>query len=648
MPRLHIDGETYSSIDIKSSGLYKYVSSLDFEILMLAYCFDDENVQIIDLAKGEKLPFRFTDALMDPNIKKYAHNASFERNILKAIGYDVPIDQWRCTMVKAAYCGLPLGLEALSKALELTDKAKLKTGRALIRYFCMPNTNKRSVRLRNFWHHDEKQWEQFKEYCVGDVIAEREIHRQLSAYKISDFERKNYILDQIINDNGVLVDMQLAIMAYRLDDHMSGEIRSKIKDITGIDNPNSPAQIKAWLTIQTGNEIKSLAKDKLNSLIAECEPGAVRDVLELRAKSSKTSTKKYISMLNCASSEDNRVRGLFQYYGANRTGRWAGRLVQLQNLPRNYIKDIDVPRNIIRTKNIEESKHCHDNIPSLLSQLIRTAFIAPPGTILGVADFSAIEARVIAWLADEKWRLDVFKSHGKIYEASASMMFNVPIESIEKGSELRTKGKIAELALGYQGSLGALKAMGGESMGLSDEEMKLIVKKWRTANPNIVKFWYSVEKAALIAISQKRKVVRNHGLEFYSDKLNFIVKLPSGRELFYREPKLGQNRWGKTAVQYKGVDGMTKQWTYIDTYGGKLTENIVQAVARDILAFSMMSLHNEGYKITMHIHDEVVCEIPNEQEVLDDMCGIMSREIPWAKGLPLSADGFMSTFYKKD
>lgn len=651
--QLHIDIETYSSIDIMTAGAYKYCESVDFEILMIAYAFDDEPIRMIDLALGDKIPQEFLDALMDPTIEKHAHNANFERNSFRAIGYDVPIEQWYCSAVKAAYCGLPLSLAMVSEALKLEEKGKLSTGKALIRFFSVPikPTKANGMRERNFPEHDMEKWEEFKLYCINDVEAEREIGKRLEAYTIPEFERINYILDQQINDRGILVDIDMAKNAYHIDELHSAVMSEQLTKLTGLDNPNSPAQLKQWLSLAMGKEITTLAKEAMDTLVEEAESEAVKEVLSLRKKSSKSSTKKYVAMLNCAC-HDDRVRGLFQFYGANRTGRWAGRLVQLQNLPQNHLKDLEQARTLIASGDYELAAMFYDDISNVLSQLIRTTFIAKKKCTFAVADFSAIEARVIAWLANEKWRLDVFATHGKIYEASASMMFNVPIESVTKGSELRDKGKISELALGYQGALGALRQMGGEKMGLTDMEMDRIVKLWRKKNPSIVKLWYEVNEAAIRAVKTHKPVIltafRNLKFDFNGEVLT--IELPSGRKLFYQQATIATNRFGQESVKYKGLDQVTKKWWWVDSYGGKFVENIVQAIARDLLAYSMQQLDKAGFSLVMHVHDEAVAEVDKTkgEELLEQMCDIMGTEVPWALGLPLKADGYITDFYKKD
>ncbi len=656
MPKkLHIDIETYSSVDITTCGSYKYFESLDFEILMIAYAFDDDPIRIIDLAQGEELPYWFAPALRDEDIELHAHNANFERNAFRTYGVDTPIERWHCSAVKAGYCGLPLSLDGASKGLQLGDKGKSAEGKALIKYFSCPvkPTKVNGMRTRNYPHHDPEKWERFKDYCKQDVEAEREIGRRLQAYTIPQSERLNYFLDQKINDKGILIDLVMAQNAFDIDNRFSAELYAKVQELTGLDNPNSPAQLKNWLQDKTGFEIPSLAKGLLPDLIKDAKSTEVSKVIGLRQMMSKTSTKKYLAMLNCACN-DNRAHGLFQFYGANRTGRWAGRLIQMQNLPQNHLDDLEEARACISSGDYDLTTLLYDDIPSMLSQLIRTAFVAKEGYTFAVADFSAIEARVIAWLADEKWRMKVFNTHGKIYEASASKMFNVPIEAVTKGSDLRAKGKVAELALGYQGAIGALKTMGGEKMGLSDPEMETIVRKWRLANPAIVALWADLESCAMRAIKAKKKIVSIHkGIIFDCDDMALTITLPSGRSLFYQSPSFTENKWGKQSIRYKGMDQTTKQWGWVDTYGGKLTENIIQAVARDLLADSMLRVDAAGFAIVMHVHDEVVVEVPILKEYyktvdLDRICAIMGEEVSWAKGLPLTADGYLTPFYKKD
>lgn len=654
---LFIDVETYSSVDIKESGAYKYIESPDFEILIIGYALDDGPVKIVDLAQGEEMPEEFEEALLDPDCVKVAHNAVFERLSFKRIGYNVPAEQWYCTSVKAAYCGLPLSLDGVSKALNLTDK-KLDTGKALIKYFSCPckATRVNGMRTRNYPEHAPEKWEMYKEYNKYDVLAEREIFHRLEAYIIPDIERKMYVLDQNINDRGILVDMELAESAIAVDNTYTSILTQHAQQLTGLENPNSPVQIRQWVEKKTGNVVLSLSKETMPDLFKEFAgyPDVI-ELLNIRKKLSKTSIKKYYAMLNCAM-KDHRVRGTFQFYGANRTGRWAGRLLQLQNLSKNHISHIEVPREMIRARDWESVEMMYDDVADILSQLVRTALIASPGKVFSVADFSAIEARVISWLANEKWRMDVFRGDGKIYEATGAKMFNVPISAITKGSVLRDKSKISELALGYEGSLGALKRMGGERMGLSDTEMMSLVRKWRSANPAIVDMWKEIDEASKEAVRYQRPVsctCRN--IIFDCNGEFMTIQLLSGRKLFYYGPKFKDKKIGHSTMPtrvlcYQGVVQETKQWGEIDTYGGKLTENIVQAISRDLLGNSMLNLEANDYHPVCHIHDEVLCEVPEEnaQAYYEEMASIMGTPPEWASDLPLRADGYTTPFYLKD
>lgn len=654
---LFIDVETYSSVDIKESGAYKYIESPDFEILIIGYALDDSPVKIVDLAQGEEMPEEFEEALLDSDCVKVAHNAVFERLSFKRIGYNVPAEQWYCTSVKAAYCGLPLSLDGVSKALNLTDK-KLDTGKALIKYFSCPckATRVNGMRTRNYPEHAPEKWEMYKEYNKYDVLAEREIFKRLEAYIIPDIERKMYVLDQNINDRGILVDMELAESAIAVDNTYTSILTQHAQQLTGLENPNSPAQIRQWIEKTTGCVVMSLSKETMPDLMKEfVDYPDVIELLNIRKKLSKTSIKKYYAMLNCAM-KDHRVRGTFQFYGANRTGRWAGRLLQLQNLSKNHISHIEVPREMIRACDWESVEMMYDDVADILSQLVRTALIASPGKVFSVADFSAIEARVISWLANEKWRMDVFRGDGKIYEATGAKMFNVPISAITKGSVLRDKSKISELALGYEGSLGALKRMGGERMGLSDTEMMSLVRKWRLANPAIVDMWKEIDEASKEAVRYQRPVsctCRN--IIFDCNDEFMTIQLPSGRKLFYYGPKFKDKKIGHSTMPtrvlcYQGVVQETKQWGEIDTYGGKLTENIVQAISRDLLGNSMLNLEANDYHPVCHIHDEVLCEVPEEnaQAYYEEMASIMGTPPEWASDLPLRADGYTTPFYLKD
>lgn len=677
---LFIDIETFSSVDIKTFGAYKYIESPDFEILIIGYAFDDEDVVIVDLAQGDDLPEEFEDALFDTSIRKHAHNAVFERLSFKRIGYDIPTENWHCTAVKAAYCGLPFSLDQVSKKLDLVDK-KLGTGKNLIKYFSCPckPTRINGMRKRNYPYHAPEQWEMYKEYNKYDVLAEREIHKKLEKYEIPEFERLLYILDQDINDRGILVDLELANSAITVDGIYTEMLLQQSKDITNLENPNSVAQLKSWYCnkyaklvdsnlsnkdkefLGTANgqyydtENQSMAAEPIKMLLkldAVHKFPELETVLENRQKLGRSSVKKYYTMINCAM-QDNRVRGTFQFYGANRTGRWAGRLVQLQNLSKNHVSNIDMPRELIRKCDWETVDMMYGDVSDILSQLVRTTFIAPEDKMYCVADFSAIEARVVSWLANEEWRMNVFRGDGKIYEAAGARMFNVPIESITKGSDLRAKAKNAELALGYQGSLGAMKRMGGDKMGMSDNEMMHIVRLWRNANPNIVDLWAEVERCAHEAVRYQRKVIGTpRNLVFDCDGTYFTITLPSGHQLFYRNPCFKEKKVGRgisKLLYYEGIIQETKQWGMIDTYGGKLTENIVQAISRDLIGFAMLNLAKNGYDITMHVHDEVVAEIPDgSNEWLDKMISIMSVAPDWANDLPLNAAGFISKYYQKD
>lgn len=649
MKTLSIDIETYSSEDLTKTGVYKYAEAEDFEILLFAYAYDDGPVEIVDLASGETLPHQVFLDMRDPTVLKTAFNANFEITCINRAfpGMQFP-EQWECTMVKSAMLGLPMSLDGVAKALNL-EQQKMAAGRALIRYFSMPckPTKSNGMRTRNLPHHDPDKWALFKEYCKQDVETERAIRNKERWFTIPQKERELWLLDQRIIGTGVLIDRRMVENAIRMDDDHKEILTAEATELTGLDNPNSPAQLKEWLTEQTGEEVTSLTKTAIPELLDASDSEEVTRVLELRQEMSKTSTKKYQAMLDAVCA-DGRVRGLLQFYGASRTGRWAGRLVQVQNLPQNHLPDLDLARETVIEGDRELVEMLYGNVPDTLSQLIRTAFIAPEGHRFIVADFSAIEARVTAWLAGEKWRLDVFASHGKIYEASASQMFKVPIDSIDKGSPLRQKGKIAELALGYQGGVGALKAMGGERMGLSEPEMQEIVDSWRLANPNIVRLWYDIQEAAMAVIGNIGRTVEVRGCRFKWDKGLMWITLPSGRSLCYATPGIGKNRFGGDSITYWGINQTTRKWEKQETYGGKLVENIVQAIARDCLAHSMLRLAEEGFKIVMHVHDEVVIEEPYDGKTLEEACRIMGEPISWAPGLLLRADGYETEYYKKD
>ncbi|WP_430380599.1 DNA polymerase [Virgibacillus pantothenticus] len=654
---LNIDIETYSSVDIKKSGLYKYVQSPDFEVLLFAYSANGQPTQIVDLTQGEEIPKEIRLALTSDSVTKHAYNAAFEWYCLsKHLGvYDRIgwLSQWRDTMLHGLYCGYTAGLGATAKAIGLPqDKRKMTVGNSLIKLFCTPTkpTKKNGNRTRTLPHHEPEKWELFKEYCIQDVEVEKEIEKRLSRFPVPEAEQKLWELDQRINVRGIKIDQKLVDGAIYSSNLITSELKEEAVNITGLSNPNSAAQLKQWLA-QQGLEVENLQKDTVLELL-ENTSGDIRRVLEIRQEMSKTSVKKYQAMKD-AVCEDGRVRGLLQFYGANRTGRWAGRLVQVQNLPRNYLDTLDLARELARGKKVDALKVIYGNVPNTLSELIRTAFIPSEGNKFAISDFSAIEARVIAWLAGEQWRLDVFNTHGKIYEASASAMFGVPIEEITKGSDLRQKGKVAELALGYQGAAGALVQMGALNMGLTEEELPDIVKRWRSSNRRIVDLWYSLENAALAVMrTGQPQGVKGLLLQRESDiqnGLDFLtLTLPSGRKLFYVNPFLAENDFGKEAIHYRGMNQTTKKWEKISTYGGKLTENAVQAIARDCLAVTLARLDKAGYESIMHIHDEVVLDVPQEQVDLEKIENIMKQPIPWAPGLPLNADGFISDYYMKD
>ena len=649
MTTLGIDIETYSSVDIKKSGVYPYAQAPDFTILLFAYSIDAGPVEIIDLASGETLPSDIQHMLIDDSVLKTAHNANFERTcISQYLDIHLPVKQWDCTMAKASMLGLPLSLDAAAKALKM-DAEKSAAGKALIKYFSMPckPTKSNGGRTRNEPHHDPDKWAQFKAYCVQDVVVEQAIRNKIAFFQPPYTERVLWGIDQTINDTGVLLDPQLIKNAISIDETYRERLTVEAVALTGLSNPNSAAQLKQWLTAETGSEVDSLTKGAIPELLKETECVNVKRVLGIRQEMAKTSVKKYTAMM-AARCKDNRVRGLLQYYGANRTGRWAGRLVQVQNLPQNHLTDLDLARQLVREGDGEMLDILFGNVPDTLSQLIRTAFVAPACHRFIVADFSAIEARVIAWLAGEKWRLDVFNTHGKIYEASASQMFKVPLESVTKGSPLRQKGKVAELALGYQGGPNALVSMGALKMGIPEEELPKLVAMWRNANKAICRFWDTCGNAALTAVRDGERISIKYGIHFFLEKGILFIQLPSGRKLSYLRPQIRPNRFGSEAISYEGMSQTTKQWGRQETYGGKLVENIVQAVARDCLADAIIRLDKAGYKIVMHVHDEVVCEMPYGEGSLEEVNQIMGQTIPWAKGLPLQADSYETEYYKKD
>lgn len=660
MHNLSIDLETYSSVDIKKAGAWKYIESPDFEILLFSYSLDFAEPVCIDIAQGEILPAWLIEALTSSEYLKKAYNAAFEWGCLsKYFGKHLPPEQWRCTMFKGLYAGYTAGLDATGRALGLPeDKRKLNTGKALIRYFCIPckPTKANGGRTRNFPRHDLERWELFKQYNRGDVTAEMEIDKLLSDIVIPDFVQKEWESDLLINSYGVAVDMDMVNGALEIGAGVRQKLINEATAISGLSNPNSIAQLSEWLENETDETIQDLKKDTVAKMLSRDDfAPEVSRMLEIRQELGKTSTKKYDAIRECVC-DDGRVRGLLQFYGANRTGRWAGRLVQVQNLPRTYTEPLELARNLVKGRKTDALKIIYGSIPDTLSQLIRTAFIAPAGYTLIDADFSAIEARVISWLADESWRLEVFRTHGKIYEASASQMFGVPIERIKKGNPeyaLRQKGKVAELALGYQGSTGALITMGALDMGIPEEDLPDIVSRWREANKRIRDLWYKVDSAAVQVITQGGSVGINglmiaREINYKQNKDYMTITLPSGRKLYYIAPQIGTNRWDKPSISYMGMDQQTKKWKRIETYGGKLVENCVQAIARDCLAVSIERLRKAGYQVIFHIHDEIVIECKPEDASLDDVVRIMSEPISWAQGLPLGADGWVNTFFKKD
>jgi len=648
---LSIDIETKSSVDIGKAGLYRYAQSEDFEVLLFAYQMDDGEVELVDLAQGEQIPENVQLMLKDVAVVKHAYNAAFEWYCLNRAGYETPLEQWRCTMIHGLYCGYTAGLDATGKAIGLPqDKQKLTTGKALIRYFCVPckPTKSNGNRTWNLPRHAPEKWELFKGYCKQDVVTEHAILKRLNYFPVPEEEQELWQQDIRMNAFGVRVDSKLIEGALTIDGVSSAELTEEAINITGLQNPNSTAQLKVWVekelsdSLEADVELPGLRKEDVSMLLERNDLSKeIRRVLEIRQQLGKTSIKKYVAM-ETAKGTDDRVRGLTQYYGANRTGRWAGRLVQLQNLPRNYLKTLDYARELVKTKNYDGIRFLYGNVPDTLSQLIRTAFIPSEGHKFVVADFSAIEARVIAWLAGEQWVNEVFATHGKIYEATASQMFHVPIEKIVKGNpeySLRQKGKVATLALGYQGGTAALIAMGALNMGLAEEELPDIVQRWRNANPRIRDLWYAVEQAALTTMQTAQPQGINGLIFRYEGELMYgqsflTVQLPSGRKLFYPKPFLKENQFGKMAIHYYTVGQQTKKWEVASTYGGKMTENIVQAIARDCLAETLRRIEQLGLQVVFHVHDEVIIDAPMEVTA-EQICDLMAEPISWAPGLLL-------------
>ena len=643
MKKLSIDLETYSSVDLGKSGVYKYAESEDFEILLFAYSINDEDVKVIDLASGEIIPKEILSALSDESIEKWAFNANFERACLsRFLGKRLKPQGWYCTMIWSAYLGLPLSLEKVGEVLKL-DKQKMNEGKGLIRYFSIPckPTKTNGMRTRNLPHHDLEKWSTFKEYHQREVETEMAIKKKLSAFPMPQSEWENYWVDQNINDRGILIDEVLVASSIKFDEILREENMDRAIELTGLENPNSPLQLKGWLN-KKGLEIDSLAKKDVESALKNTE-GDIKEVLELRQELSKSSVRKYDAMKN-VKGKDNRARGLIQFYGANRTGRYSGRLIQVQNLRRNNLKDLDLARSLVKNRDYETMEILYESPSDVLSQLIRTAFIPKEGTRFIISDFSAIEARVLAWLAGEQWVLDAFVNGEDIYCRTASRMFGVPVEKHGVNGHLRQKGKIATLACGYQGALGALKTMGGIEMGLSEDELQSIVDSWREANPNIVNLWWDIDSVV-------KRVVKTRSKEEYknliisNEKGILFIQLPSKRRLAYPKAKIGMNRFGGESIVYEGIV-VGNKWDKIESYGGKFVENLVQAIARDILAEAMMRLEKKGFNIVMHIHDEVVIE--SDLSSVEEINKIMSLVPSWAPGLILDADGFESEFYKKD
>lgn len=657
MKDLSIDIETYSSVDIGKAGLYKYAESEDFEILLFAYAIDFGEVKVVDLAAGEVVPDDVKTALTDCDVIKHAYNAVFEITCLNRFGFETDASQWRCTMLHGMYLGYPAGLSALGIALGIPeDKRKLTVGKSLIKYFCVPcaPTKKNGERTRNLPIHDMDKWQLFKEYCRMDVVTEMEDFKRMKNFPMPERIQREWLIDLEMNKRGVAVDMELVSGALKIDAEQKTALMERLSQITGLSNPNSRQQLLDWLNTNTSLDLKDLTKATVGENV-KCDDKVASEVLSLRAELAKSSVSKYKAM-DTAVCADGRVRGMLQFYGANRTGRWAGRLVQLHNLPRNYIESLDTARGLIKKGNREGLALLYGDVSDTLSQLIRTAFVAPEGKVLCVADFSAIEARVLSWLADERWRMDVFAKNGDIYCASASSMFGCIVEKHGVNGHLRQKGKIAELALGYQGGTSALIAMGALKMGLTEEELPDIVARWRNSNSRIRELWYKVENAVMSVMNTAQPVGLSKGIIFAREcdvvnGLDFLtVQLPSGRKLYYPGPGLSDNQFGKKALYYRTFS--LGKWVKTSTYGGKLVENITQAIARDCLAVSLRRLVEAGYKPLMHIHDEVVCEVDKKNLRADEveaMSAIMSEPIyGWGDGLELNAEGFVSAYYKKD
>ena len=641
---LEADIETFSDVDLIKCGVYAYADSPAFEILLFAYSFDGGETQIIDLAQGEQFPPEVEDAIFDVSVTKTAYNANFERTCLsKYFGRYIPPESWHCSAVQAAMLALPRSLEDVGRVLGL-DEQKMKEGKELIRYFCVPckPTKANGGRARNLPCHAPEKWELFKTYCKRDVDVEKSIRRKLHNFPIPESEMELYRLDQRINDRGVLVDMKLVRNAVSCERLHKEVVTKRAYELTGLENPNSVAQLKGWLG-DMGMEAESLSKKAVAEMIAETD-GEVEELLRLRLMLAKTSVKKYEAIERSACS-DGRVHGMLMFYGANRSGRWSGKNVQLHNLPKNYLPDLELARELVKQGRFEDIELLYDSTPNVLSELIRTAFIPKPGCRFVVADFSAIEARVMGWLSGEEWVLDVFRGDGKLYEMTASRMFGIPMSEIGKGSSERAKGKVASLACQYGGSSGALVSMGALDMGLTEEELPPLVAAWRKANPHMVQFWWDVDAAAVKAVTEKQKTKVGKIIFEYKSGILFIT-LPSGRKLSYVKPRMAVNKFGRDGLTYEGISE-NKKWSRIETYGPKLVENIVQGTARDLLAEAMLRVEKKGYPIVMHCHDEIIAEVPEDSGSVDEMCEIMAVQPEWAEGLPLRADGYQCSFYQK-
>lgn len=649
MKKLSIDIETFSDIDLIKCGVYKYADSPAFEILLFAYSIDDGEINIIDLVNGEELPEEIAEAIKSDTVIKTAFNAQFERVCLSKYlglleGEYLNPQSWYCTAVQAAELSLPSSLADVGAALGL-ERQKMTDGKELIKYFCVPckPTKSNGSRTRNMPGDAPEKWALFKEYCKRDVDVERQIAKKLEMYPISESEHRLYVLDQRINDRGVLVDLSLAQQAIKINSIQTAVATEQAYTLTGLENPNSVAQLKAWLT-ENGVEIESLSKKAVAALADETD-GDIQEMLHLRLLMSKTSVKKYEAVMRSVC-RDNRVRGMMRFCGASRTGRWSGNILQPQNLPQNHLPDLTLARDIVKDGDFEMLNMTFGNVPNVLSELIRTVLIPKQNHRFIVADFSAIEARVLSWLAGEQWRLDTFRNGGDIYCASASQMFRVPVEKHGVNGHLRQKGKISELACGYGGSVGALKNMGAVEMGVPEDELQGLINDWRNANPHIVKLWTEVGNTAMKAIKEKT-IVSLGKLVFMYERGILFIRLPSGRRLSYIKPRIGTNRFGGDSITYMGVSA-SKKWERLETFGGKLVENIVQAIARDLLASAMMNVANAGYDIVFHVHDEIIAEVPDGQGSVDEMCMLMSINPDWADGIPLSADGYECEYYRKD